>query len=122
MFSSLSSKVLWSRIDSCYSILFSNLKQKKEQNIIIGRVISSCMGPMYIEIPYIWFVSENFVANIFKLARAQPFTQLNSFMYCYPILVIIFIKYSYLIKYQSFVFPQLNFFNLVSNEILLFDQ
>ena len=48
----LLSNTLWSRINSCYSILFSNLKQI-EHNIIISRVISSHMGPISIETPYI---------------------------------------------------------------------
>ena len=42
---------MWSRINSCYSILFSNLKQQKT-NIIISRVIRSHMGPIYIETLY----------------------------------------------------------------------
>ena len=42
----LLSKALRWRINSCYSILFSNLKQKT-YNIIISRVISSHLGPMY---------------------------------------------------------------------------
>ena len=47
-------KALWSRNNSCYSILFSNLKLKKNKhNIIISRVISNYMGPVYIETPYI---------------------------------------------------------------------
>ena len=49
----LLTKELWSRINSCYSILFSNLK-KKVHNIIISVVSSSHMGPMYIETPYIY--------------------------------------------------------------------
>ena len=47
----LLSKVLWSRINSCYSKLFSNLK-RKEHNIIIIKVICSHMDPMYIETLY----------------------------------------------------------------------
>ena len=46
----LLSKALWSRINSLYGVLFSNLKQK-EHNIIISRVISSHMGPVYIVTP-----------------------------------------------------------------------
>ena len=49
----LLSKALWLRINSCYSILFSNLKQNKKKYIIISRVISSHMGPMYIETLYV---------------------------------------------------------------------
>ena len=41
----LSSKTLQSRINRCYDILFSNLKQKKKRNIIISSVISSHIGP-----------------------------------------------------------------------------
>ena len=85
----LLSKGLWSRINSCYCIrfsnqkqkknttllleellavtwvpwilrhhVFSNLKQKKEDIIISNRVISSHMGLMYIETPYITMYSE----------------------------------------------------------------
>ena len=43
------SKVLWSRINNCYSILFSNQKEC----IIISRFINSHLGPMYIETPNI---------------------------------------------------------------------
>ena len=39
---------LWLRLNSCYSILFSNLKQK-EHNIIICSGFSCHMDPMYIE-------------------------------------------------------------------------
>ena len=50
IFAPLLSKALWSRINSCYGILFSNLKQnKKEHNIIISRVIISHPGLTYIE-------------------------------------------------------------------------
>ena len=53
----LVSKALWSRINSYYSILFSNLKQKKKKkHIIISRVISSHMGSMYIETPCIIYI------------------------------------------------------------------
>ena len=45
---SLLSKALWSRINSCYSILFSNLQTKKEHNVISSRVISSHMGSLSI--------------------------------------------------------------------------
>ena len=48
----LLSKVLWSRINYCYRILFSYLKEKKG-HIIISWVINSQMGPMYIETTYI---------------------------------------------------------------------
>ena len=48
----LLSKALWSRINSCYSILFSNLKQKRT-HIIIIRGIYSNMGLMFTETPYI---------------------------------------------------------------------
>ena len=51
-FSFLVRGILCSRVNSCYSILFSNLKQKK-YNIISSRVISSHMGPVYFETPYI---------------------------------------------------------------------
>ena len=44
----LLSKVLWSRINSCYSKLFSNLKQKYHI-IICTKLISSHMGPMNTE-------------------------------------------------------------------------
>ena len=36
-----------------YSIQFSNLKQKKNHNIIYSTVINSHIGPVYIETPYI---------------------------------------------------------------------
>ena len=49
IFSSLLSKALWSRINSCYFQIW----RKKELDIIISRVISSHMGPLYIETPYI---------------------------------------------------------------------
>ena len=45
----LISKALWSKINNCYSILLSNLTQKK--HIIISRFISNHMDPMYIETP-----------------------------------------------------------------------
>ena len=48
------SKVLWLKINSCYSILFTNLKQNKH-NIISSRVISSHIGPVYIETSYSWY-------------------------------------------------------------------
>ena len=51
-------KALRLRINSCYSILFSHLKRKKE-HIIISRVISSDKGPMYIETPYIYILFTN---------------------------------------------------------------
>ena len=41
-------RALWSTIISCYSILFSNLKQKKN-TILLVVVISSHVGPMYSE-------------------------------------------------------------------------
>ena len=44
----LLSKAWWSRINSCYCILFSNLKQK-EHTVIISWLINSLMGPMYIQ-------------------------------------------------------------------------
>ena len=49
----LLSKALWLWINSCYGILLSNLKQKKNvtQSLI---VISNHMGIMCIDIPYIW--------------------------------------------------------------------
>ena len=59
----LLSKASWSMISSCYSILFSNLKQK---NNIIRRFISNQMGPMYIKIPYTCFVPDHFVSKILK--------------------------------------------------------
>ena len=43
---------VWSKMKSCYSILFSNLNLKKDHNIIIIRVISIYLGPMHIETPY----------------------------------------------------------------------
>ena len=46
-------KAFRSRINSIYSILFSNLKQNEPNIIIIRKVISSHMGPMYIETRYI---------------------------------------------------------------------
>ena len=48
----LLSKALWSTIDSCYCILFSNLKQKN--NIISSSswVNRYHMGPTYIETSY----------------------------------------------------------------------
>ena len=47
-------KGLWSRINSCHSILFSNLKQKKKKHrIIISRITNSNIGPMNIETPNI---------------------------------------------------------------------
>ena len=49
IFSSLA-RALSPRINSCYSILFSNLKLKST-HIIICRVISTYMGSMYIETP-----------------------------------------------------------------------
>ena len=48
----LMSKTFWSKINSRYSILFQ-IWNKKEYNIIISRVISSLIGSMYIETPYI---------------------------------------------------------------------
>ena len=42
----LSSLALWSKINRCYWILFSNVKQKK---LIICSVISIHVGPVYIE-------------------------------------------------------------------------
>ena len=48
----LSFNALGSRINGCYSILFSNLK-KKEHSIITCRVFSGHMDPMYTETPYI---------------------------------------------------------------------
>ena len=47
----LLSKILWSRINNCYSILFSDLKQK-EHCIIINRVINSHRGLMYWDTQY----------------------------------------------------------------------
>ena len=58
IFFSFLSKALQSRNNSCYSIQFSNLKQKKEHNIISSRVISSHMGPMFIETPTIYTFTE----------------------------------------------------------------
>ena len=46
----LLSKTLWSRINFCYSILFSNLK-KREHKIIICWFISSHVDSIYIEKP-----------------------------------------------------------------------
>ena len=46
----LFSKALWSRINSCYIKLFSNLKQNRH-NMIISRSTSNHMGPMYIVTP-----------------------------------------------------------------------
>ena len=45
------SKALWSRINSCNSILFSKSVTKKEHNVIISRIISSHVGIIYIETP-----------------------------------------------------------------------
>ena len=59
-------KALLSRINSYYSILFSNLKQK-EHNFISSRVINSLMGLMFLETPYIyiyiyiWGYAEKFI-------------------------------------------------------------
>ena len=54
-FSSLS-KALWSRINSCYCILFQ-IWNIKEHNIIVIRVINSLMGPMYLRHPILLLVA-----------------------------------------------------------------
>ena len=51
-------KALWSSIISCYSILFSNMKQKGH-NIIISRVMNSRMLPIHIETPYTYLWHRN---------------------------------------------------------------
>ena len=53
LFKSVVSKPLWSRISNNYSITISKSETKKGHNIIISRVISRHMGPMYVETPYI---------------------------------------------------------------------
>ena len=52
IFFSFLSKVLRSRINCCYKILFSNLKQK-DHDIIISWVLNIHMILLYIETPYI---------------------------------------------------------------------
>ena len=54
----LSFTVLLSRIISCYSRLFSNLKHNKH-NIIICKVIKSHLGPLYIETHFMKAISWN---------------------------------------------------------------
>ena len=41
-----------------FIVYYFQIWNKKERNIIISRVIGSHMGPLYIETPYILFLSE----------------------------------------------------------------
>ena len=47
----LLSKAMESKVNSCYTIIFLNLKEKGH-SIIICTVICRHMGPMYIDTPY----------------------------------------------------------------------
>ena len=81
-------------MNSCYRILFSNLKQK-EYSIISSRVISSHMGSMYIKTPYMnglhlfwdsfqWFCFQiSSDAKYFSLFSNALWSQINS---CYSLL------------------------------------
>ena len=66
----LLSQALGSRMNCFYGILFSNLK-KKEHNIIIGRVISNHICPMYIETPYIYIYIYIYIIIIIIIKMAQ---------------------------------------------------
>ena len=78
-FCPLLSKALWSRINSCYRMLF--LIWCKNEHNIISWAISSYMGAMYIETPYIWF-EILFTDNILQWAWALFYTLLTGFKYC----------------------------------------
>ena len=47
----LLSKALWSRINSCYSILFSNLKQKKNTTLSVVALLEVTWGPCILRHP-----------------------------------------------------------------------
>ena len=74
-------------------VYYFQIWSKKEHNIIISRVINSHMGPMYIEIPYIFNLYNSIYYQLFvstvKWFQVLPCNTNNS------------------MKHQSFVYTQL---------------